>query len=87
LHPLKGHKLVENNLLVRAPDPAAAGGMLDNEILVELAKLAGNLPFVPEIQVRANRVAVYLGERNATVDSVDDLKKLLDFATVVATGC
>jgi len=74
------------HLLVRAPGQASAGKMLDDDVLLRLSSLAGDLPFVPEIQVRANRVAVYLAERNATVESARDLQKLLDFSIVVAAA-
>ena len=70
--------------MVRAPDQASAGKMLDDDVLTSLANLADELPFVPEIQIRANRVAAYLGERNATVETAKDLQALLDLATAVA---
>ena len=70
--------------MVRAPDQASAGRMLDDDVLTSLANLADELPFVPEIQIRANRVAAYLGERNATVETAKDLQALLDLATAVA---
>jgi hypothetical protein len=82
---VKERKAGHFNLVVRAASPACAGKIVDDEVLRRLASLAGKLSFRPEIQVRGNRLAVYLADRNATVDDVETLQNLLDFARSVAT--
>ena len=72
-------------VVVRAASSPCAGKMVDDDVLRRLGGLAAELPFRPEIQVRENRLATYLADRNATVDDVETLQSLLDFARSVAT--
>ena len=72
------------NLAVRAASPSHAGRFTDANLLKRLSGLAGELSFRPEIQVRGNRVATYLADRNATIDDVATLERLLAF-TLSAT--
>ena len=72
------------NLVVRAASTSCAGKMVDDNVLKQLGDLAATLSFRPEIQVRGNRLAVYLADRNATVDDVEALRNLADFAGSVA---
>jgi hypothetical protein len=73
------------NVVVRAPDETSAGRMMDDSVLKQLGDLARELPFRPEVQIRADRVAVYLADRNATPESAETLLMLLDFSIKVAT--
>ncbi len=72
------------NLVVRAAGSSAAGKLLDESILKKLADFARVLPFRPEIQVRGKRIVAYLADRNATVDDVETLEKLAEFARSAA---
>ena len=81
---VKEQKVGPFNLVVRAASSAYAGKMVDDGVLRKLASLAGELPFRPEIQVRGNRIAAYLADRNATVDDVETLGNLLEFTKSVA---
>ena len=74
------------HLLVRAPTRASAGRTLDDDVLSRLSDSAGDLPFAPEMQIRANRVAVYPAERNTAIENAQDLQRLLDLATLAATS-
>lgn len=75
------------HLVVRAPSLASAGKILDDKVLERLGNLACKVPFRPEIQVRETRVAVYVAERNTTIETVGHLEKLLDFSMSVAASC
>jgi hypothetical protein len=70
--------------IVRAPTPAAAGGVLEPHALRRLGKLADALPWRPEIQVRGQRIAVYPAGRNDTVDGAAGLSQLLEYAKSAA---
>ena len=83
---VKEQKAGPFNLLVRAATPSCAGKMVNEDVLKRLANHAEELSFRPEIQVRENRLAVYLADRNATIDDVETLEKLVDFARSVATA-
>jgi hypothetical protein len=72
-------------VVVRAPSESAAGRMADDDVLQRLSRLARSLPFRAEIQIRGSRVAAYLADRNATIEGVEDLRKLLDFSFSVAS--
>lgn len=82
---VKEQKVGPFTLVVRAAGQSYAGKMMDDRVLKQLAGLAGELPFRPEIQVRKNRVAVYLASRNATIDDVETLGNLLAFTRSVAS--
>ena len=85
---VKEKKIGSFNLVVRAEDSSSAGKVFNENILKLLADIAGNLSFRPEIQVRGNRIVAYLADRNATVDDVETLENLFEFAnnTVRALG-
>ena len=68
------------HLLVRAASHVEAGKLADTAVLNRLTTLAGQLSFRPEIQVRGNRIMVYLADRNASIDDVETLRSLFDFA-------
>gem|GEM_PF-1296249 len=76
---VKEKKAGPYSLVVRAPDSAAAGSVADDTVLEQLAGLAENLSFRPELQIRGRRIAAYLADRNASVE-LETLKSLLDFA-------
>jgi len=67
------------NLVVRAMSPSCAGKIMDDDVLRQLAGLAGNLSFRPEIQVREKRIVAYLADRNAPVVDVETLEDLFKF--------
>lgn len=71
-------------LVVRAASTESAGRFLTEDSLQWLVEEARNLTFRPEIQIRADRVAVYPADRNTSVEAVGDLEKLLEFALRVA---
>jgi hypothetical protein len=48
--------------------------------LDSLADRASSLPFRPELQIRGNRLAAYPASRNASLDGVDQLAALMQFA-------
>jgi len=68
------------SIVVRAESASHAGKLLDDNCLQQLASLAEKLSFRPEIQVRGKRVIAYLAARNATVDDVNTIGDLLEFA-------
>jgi hypothetical protein len=70
--------------LVRARDAAGARRCLGSEARRFLLAGAGRLPFVPEAQIRGRRLAVYLAERNAEPESVEDLSALVSFTRGLA---
>ncbi len=72
-------------LVVRSRIQVSASQVLNERVLEHLASLAHDLPFRPEIQLRGNRLAVYPAGRNANVDSVEGLSKLLEYAQQAAT--
>jgi hypothetical protein len=76
---VKEQKVGPFNLVVRAASPSSAGKIVNEGVLKQLAGLAGNLSFRPEIQVRGKRMVAYLADRNATVDDVKTLKNLFEF--------
>ena len=67
-------------LVVRAAAPAAAGCLMEDRVLAQLDRLAGGLPFRPEIQVRGARLIAYPADRNAVLDDGDALAVLVRFA-------
>jgi hypothetical protein len=77
---VKEQKIGVYNLVVRAAGSSAAGKLLDDGVLKKLADFAGNLSFRPEVQVRGKRIVAYLAGRNATVDDMETLETLLEFA-------
>ncbi|MGD8840877.1 MAG: hypothetical protein PVI70_14845 [Gammaproteobacteria bacterium] len=81
---VKEMKVGSLNLVVRAADPSSAGKLLDDGVLRQLADLAENLSFRPEIQVRGKRILAYLADRNATIDDVDTLENLFEFTRSAA---
>ncbi|MCP4260722.1 MAG: hypothetical protein GY774_24835, partial [Planctomycetes bacterium] len=81
---VKEQKVGSFNLVVRAANPSCAGKIVDNSVLKQLASLAGNLSFRPEIQVRGKRIVAYLADRNATVDDVEILGDLFEFTKSAA---
>jgi hypothetical protein len=82
---VKEQKVGPFNLVVRAPSPPSAGKIVDEGVLKQLADLALNLTFRPEIQVRGKRIVAYLADRNATVDNVETLEILFEFTKSAAS--
>ena len=82
---VKEQKVGPFNLVVRATDLSSAGKIADEGVLNQLADLAGNFSFRPEMQVRGKRIVAYLADRNATVDDVETLENLFEFAKSVAS--
>jgi hypothetical protein len=60
-------------------DADRAARLLSAETLAKLVEGADRLPWRIDLQVRGNRVAVYLAERNADLESPEQLAQLLDF--------
>jgi hypothetical protein len=81
---VKEQKVGPFNLVVRAASRSYAGKIVDDGILKQLAGLAGNLSFRPEIQVRGKRIVAYLADRNVTVDDVETLGDLFEFTKSAA---
>ena len=81
---VKEQKVGSFNLVVRAADPSYAGKVMYDGVLKQLAGLAGNFSFRPEIQVRGKRIVAYLADRNATVDDVETLGNLFEFTKTAA---
>jgi hypothetical protein len=82
---VKEQKVGSFNLVVRAADSSYAGKIMYDGVLKQLAGLAENLSFRPEIQVRGRRIAAYLADRNGTVDDVETLGNLFEFTKSVAS--
>jgi hypothetical protein len=82
---VKEQKVGPFNLVVRAAGPSSAGKIVDEGVLKQLADLAGNLSFRPEIQIRGKRIVAYLADRNATVDDVETLESLFEFTKSAAS--
>lgn len=78
------HEVAGFRLIVRSPTPDAAGALLLEDRMRALAKAASRLPFRPEIQVREHRLAAYPASRNASLDDVDQLAALMQFAREAA---
>lgn len=74
------------NLVVRAASRSYAGKIVDDGVLKQLAGLAGNLSFRPEIQVRGKRIVAYPADRNVTVDDVETLGDLFEFTKSAASA-
>jgi hypothetical protein len=77
---VKEQKVGPFNLVVRAVSPSSAGRILNERVMIQLADVAGNLSFRPEIQIRGKRIVAYLADRNSTVDDIETLEKLFEFA-------
>lgn len=71
-------------MVVRAPNLSSAGIMSNDDTLKWLAKVAGEIPFRPEIQVRENRIVTYLADRNEVIENVENLEFLLKISQKVA---
>ncbi|MGF2685829.1 hypothetical protein ACQUWM_04960 [Marinobacter sp. DUT-3] len=69
-----------NMMVVRAESTSHAGELVNDHVLKQLAALAKTLSFRPEIQVRGKRVIAYLADRNATIEDVNIIGDLLEFA-------
>jgi hypothetical protein len=82
---VKEQKVGPFNLIVRAAGPSYAGKIVDDGVLKQLAVMAENLPFRPEIQVRGKRIAAYLADRNAEVEDAETLGTLLEFTRSAAS--
>ena len=82
---VKEQKVGPFNLVVRAADLSSAGKIVEEGVLNQLADLAENLSFRPEIQVRGKRIVVYLADRNATVDDVETLGNMCQFIMSAAS--
>jgi hypothetical protein len=82
---VKEQKFGPFNLVVRAAGPSSAGKIVDEGVMKQLADLAGNLSFRPEIQIRGKRIVAYLADRNATVDDVETLESLFEFTKSAAS--
>jgi hypothetical protein len=83
---VKEQKVGPFNLVVRAASRSYAGKIVDDGVLKQLAGLAGNLSFRPEIQVRGKRIVAYLADRNVTVDDVETLGDLFEFTKSAASA-
>ena len=83
---VKEQKVGPFNLVVRAASRSYAGKIVDDGVLKQLAGLAGNLSFRPEIQVRRKRIVAYLADRNVTVDDVETLGDLFEFTKSAASA-
>ncbi|NNK75896.1 MAG: hypothetical protein HKP42_07515 [Maribacter sp.] len=66
-------------IVVRAAEMSSAGKTIDDGVLKQLADLAGNLSFRPEIQIRENRLAAYLADRNTTIEDAETIENLFEF--------
>jgi len=66
-------------MVVRAEGASFPGKTLDVSVLKKLADLAGRLPFRPEIQIRQNRLVVYLADRNSTIEGTETIENLFEF--------
>lgn len=73
------------NMVVRAKNSSCAEKLLDDRVLRQLAALAEDLPFRPEIQVCGKRIIAYLADRNATVDDVKTIRRLFEFVKKAAS--
>jgi hypothetical protein len=82
---VKEQKVGSFNLVVRAADLSLAGKIVEEKVLNQLADLAENLSFRPEMQVSGKRIVVYLADRNATVDEVETLGDLFEFTMSAAS--
>jgi len=71
-------------MVVRAPNLSSAGIISNDDTLKWLAKVAGEIPFRPEIQVRENRIVTYLADRNEVIENVENLEFLLKISQKVA---
>ncbi len=78
--PFEEDRAFHREFVVRARDAARARACLGPAARRFLLSRAGSLPFVPEAQIRHRRLAVYLAERNAELESVEDLSALVSFA-------
>lgn len=74
----------EHGVAAHASDPDHAVRLLDTALLSKLVAEADRLPWRVDLQVRGSCVAVYLAERNADLESPEDLSRLLDFARLAA---
>lgn len=84
---VKEKKVGPFNVVVRAPDLYSVGKIAEEDVLKQLADLAGNLPFRPEIQVRRKRIVAYLADRNTTIDELEALENLFEFTKRAAEYC
>lgn len=73
------------SLILRSPNRVSTGQLLNERILKQVASHADGLPFRPEIQVRGNRLAVYPAGRNAEIDSVEGISRLLEYGKILIT--
>ena len=80
----KEHDVAGARVVLRSPTPDAAGALLQEQRLEALADAASRLPFRPELQVRDHRVVAYPASRNASLDGVDQLTALIQFALEAA---
>lgn len=71
-------------LVVRAGTSSNAGRLVDSGVLDAPGRLAGQLPFRPELQVRENRIVAYPADRNTTIPDTEALSHLLEFTRQVA---
>jgi hypothetical protein len=76
---VKERKIGAFNLVVRAASRSYASKIVDDGFLKQIAGLAGNLSFRPEIQIRGKRIAAYPADRNVSVEDVETLGKLFEF--------
>lgn len=53
-------------------------------VLNQLVEFAEKLVFLPEIQIRGERVIAYLADRNSSVDNLETLDALFEFVKAVA---
>jgi hypothetical protein len=81
---VKERKIGAFNLVVRAASRSYAGKIVDDGFLKQIAGLAGNLSFRPEIQIRGKRIAAYPADRNVSVEDVETLGKLFEFTKSAA---
>lgn len=74
-----------NDVIIYGNDPEVKD-ILDDTTLTKLVQKANNLPWRTDLQIKNNIVAVYIAERNASVESESDLNELIDFAEYVANN-
>ncbi|AKB85514.1 hypothetical protein [Methanococcoides methylutens] len=68
-----------NDVAIYKNDPKFKD-VLDDSTLTTLVQKANNLPWRTDLQIKNNLLAVYIAERNSSVESENDLSLLIDFA-------
>ena len=74
----------EQQLVAHGSDPDTAARLLPAELLAELVERADRLPWRVDLQIRGDRIAAYPAERNADLESPEQLVALFDFTRSAA---